>query len=147
MPDTTHEEIVVQASPSMCFGIAADFEEYPMWASDVKSVAVRERDTTGRATRVEYRAAALGRAIRYVLDYDFTDAPRAFSWSLVEGDLVRTIDGRYAFTTEGSGTRVAYDLHIDLTMPVPGMVKRAAAARITGAALADLKRVAESGRA
>ena len=41
---------------------------------------------------------ALGRRVRYVLDYDFADAPRSFSWSLVEGDMLRALDGRYAFT-------------------------------------------------
>ena len=37
----------------------------------VTSVAVVARDDAGRATRVEYHASALGKAIRYVLDYDF----------------------------------------------------------------------------
>lgn len=145
MADTTHEEIVVAASPAMCFGIAADFEEYPSWATDVTSVAVLDRDDTGRATRVEYHASALGKAIRYVLDYDFTDAPRAFSWTLVEGDMVRAIDGRYEFSAQDAGTLVAYDLHIDLAVPLPGMVRRAAAGRIITAALGALQRVAEGG--
>ena len=63
----------------MCFGVAADFEEYPEWASDVKEVDVVERDASGRGSRVEYRASALGRTIRYVLDYDWSEAPAAFS--------------------------------------------------------------------
>lgn len=143
MADATHDEIVVAASPALCFGIAADFEEYPTWATDVTSVVVLTRDDIGRADRVEYRAAALGKAIRYVLDYDFSAAPGVFSWSLVEGDLVRAIDGRYEFRAQGDGTLVAYDLCIDLAVRLPGMLTRAAAGRITSAALADLKRVAE----
>jgi hypothetical protein len=145
MPDATHEEIVVAASPAMCFGVAADFEEYPSWASDVKEVAVLARDADGRGSRVEYRASALGRSIRYVLDYDFGEAPRAFSWTLVEGDLVKAIDGRYAFAAHDGGTLVTYDLGIDLAVPLPGIVKRRAAGLITTAALQDLKRVAEGG--
>ena len=145
MPDATHEGIVVAASPGMCFGVAADFEEYPSWASDVKEVAVLARDADGRGSRVEYRASALGRSIRYVLDYDFSEAPGAFSWTLVEGDLVKAIDGRYAFTAHDGGTLVTYDLGIDLAVPLPGLVKRRAAGLITAAALQDLKRVAEGG--
>ena len=145
MPDATHEEIRVAASPAMCFGVAADFEEYPSWASDVKEATVLTRDGEGRGSRVEYRASALGRSIRYVLDYDFDEAPRAFSWTLVEGDLVKAIDGRYAFTAHGDGTLVTYDLSIDLAVPLPGLVKRRAAGLITSAALHDLKRVAEGG--
>jgi hypothetical protein len=143
MPDEAHEEIVVAAPPSLCFGIAADFEEYPTWATDVKQVDVVARDDTGRATRVGYRAAALGRSIRYVLDYDFADAPASFSWSLVDGDVLRHLDGRYTFAPHAAGTLVRYDLGVDLTVPLPGMVKRKAAAMIVGTALQGLKRVAE----
>jgi hypothetical protein len=143
MPDTTHEQIVVAASPAMCFGVAADFEEYPAWASDVKEVTVVNRDADGRGARVAYRASALGRSIRYTLDYDWSQAPAAFSWTLVEGDLVRAIDGRYGFTPQGDGTLVTYDLSIDLAVPLPGVLKRRAAALISNAALKDLKQVAE----
>lgn len=145
MPEQAHEQVVVAATPSMCFGIAADFEEYPTWAGDVKSVSVLGRDADGRATRVEYRASALGRSIRYVLDYEFADAPRAFSWSLVEGDMLRTLDGRYAFAPHDDGTLVTYDLAVDLSVPLPGMVKRKAAGVIIGSALQGLKRTAEHG--
>jgi hypothetical protein len=152
MPDTTemsdaaHEHVHIAASPSMCFGIAADFEEYPSWAGDVKSVTALEHDPDGRATRVEFHASALGRSVRYVLVYDFADAPRGFSWSLVEGDLVRAIDGRYDFAPDDDGTLVTYDLRVDLAMPLPGILKRKAAGMITAAALQGLKRVAEAGR-
>ena len=48
--------------------------------------------------------------MRYVLDYDFSDAPRSFSWSLVEGDMLRALDGRYAFAPTDDGTHVEYTL-------------------------------------
>ena len=147
MADDAHEQIRVQASPALCFGFAADFEEYPSWASEVKQVDVVTRDGTGRATRVEYRAAALGRTIRYVLDYNFADAPTSFAWSLVEGDMLRQLDGRYTFRPHDAGTLVTYDLGVDLSMPMPGLVKRRAAGMIVGNALQGLKRVAEGGRA
>jgi hypothetical protein len=145
MPDSTHEEIVVAASPAMCFGVAADFEEYPTWASDIKEVTVVARDTDGRGARVAYRASAIGRSIKYTLDYDWREAPAAFSWTLVEGDMVRAIDGRYGFAAAGVGTLVTYDLSIDLAVPLPGLVTRRAAALISNAALIDLMRTAEGG--
>ena len=146
MSDAAHEQVQIAASPSLCFGIAADFEEYPTWADDVKSVAVLARDPDGRGSRVEYRASALGRSVRYVRAYDFTEAPRGFSWSLVEGDLVRGIDGRYEFAPHDDGTLVTYDLRVDLAMPLPALIKRRAAGMITGAALQGLKRAAETSR-
>ena len=88
MADQVSERIRVEASPSHCFDVATDFESYPSWARDVKEATVVERDAEGRGTRVEYRAAAMGRTIRYVLAYDYGDAPVAFAWNLVEGDML-----------------------------------------------------------
>jgi hypothetical protein len=141
--DEAHEQIHVEADAAPCFALATDFESYPAWAKDVKHVHVVEQDDLGRATRVEYRVAALGRTIRYVLDYDFADAPAAFSWSLVEGDMLRALEGRYSFTPDGAGTRVGYDLRVDLAVPMPAILKRRAAGVIVGNALRDLKRTVE----
>ena len=128
--------------------LATDFEAYPAWTSDVKHARVVERDAEGRATRADFRAAALGRSVRYVLDYDLSDAPRSFSWQLVEGDMLRTLEGRYTFDDVDEGTDATYDLTVDLAIPLPGLVKRRAAGRIVAAALQDLKHAAEArGRA
>ncbi len=143
MADEAHEQIHVDADPARCFACASTFEGYPDWANDVKQATVLERDDQGRGARVEYRAAAMGRSVRYVLDYDFTDAPDGFSWSLVEGDMLRALDGRYGFAPDGDGTRVDYRLRVDLAVPLPGLIKRRASGLIVGTALKDLKRVVE----
>jgi uncharacterized membrane protein len=144
MSDEAHEQIRVAAPPARCFGFAADFEEYPSWAKDVKHVEVLTRDERGRGSRVEYRASALGKSIRYVLDYDFADAPGAFTWKLVDGDMLRALDGRYAFAPDGEGTLVTYDLRIDVAVPMPGLLRRRAGALIVHTALEELKRAAEA---
>src|SRR5450432_3333763 len=98
MADEAHEQIHVDADPERCFALAAGFEAYPDWTGDVKEATV--------------------------LDYDFTDAPRGFSWSLVEGDMLRALDGEYGFTRDGDGTLVDYHLRVDLAIPLPGLIKR-----------------------
>jgi hypothetical protein len=111
----------------------------------VKSAAVLATDDEGRATQVEFRAAALGKSIRYVLEYDYSEVPDAFSWRLVEGDMLRRLDGRYQFEPEGEhSTRVHYDLAVELAMPLPGLVKRRAAGLIMGSALKELKKQVEA---
>ena len=82
--------------------------------------------------------------MRYVLDYDYGNAPASFSWTLVEGDMLRALDGTYTFDADGDGTRVTYDLRVDLSVPMPGLLKRRAAGMITGTALKELKREAEA---
>ncbi|MGQ0805257.1 MAG: SRPBCC family protein [Actinomycetota bacterium] len=143
MAETASERIRIEAPPPRVYEIAADFERYPEWAKDVKQVKVLERDDEGRGLRVEYRAAALGRSTRYVLEYDYGEAPAAFSWKLVEGDMLRQLDGRYGFVPDGDGTRVSYELTADPSIPLPGFIKRRAASKIIGTALKELKREAE----
>jgi hypothetical protein len=144
MADEAHDEIHVDADPARCFEVASNFEHYPSWAKDVKDAKVLVRDRAGRATRVEYRAAAFGRTVRYVLDYDLDAAPEVLSWTLVDGDMLRALDGRYAFMPEGRGTRVGYDLRVELSVPLPALVKRRASGLIVGAALRELKLTVEA---
>ena len=144
MTDTAHERIRVDAPPARCWDVAIDFEEYPDWVRDVKEAHILERDAEGRGHHVEYRAAALGKSVRYVLQYDYTHAPVAFSWSLVEGDMLRRLDGTYRFEADGpDSTRVHYDLAVDMSMPLPGLLKRRAAGLIMGSALKELKKQVE----
>jgi hypothetical protein len=143
MADQAHERISVAAPPARVYGITLDFERYPAWAKDVKEINVLERDAEGRGTKVEFRVAGLGRSIRYVLAYDYSQAPDSFSWSLVEGDVLRRLDGRYGFEAEDDGTRVTYDLEVDVSIPLPGLIKRRAAGMIMGTALRELKKEAE----
>lgn len=144
MVDQARERIRVEAPSARCFDVAVDFESYPEWARDVKSATVLERDAKGRGTRVEFRAAALGKSIRYVLAYDFSQAPESFSWRLLEGEMLRRLDGTYRFEPEDDGsTRIHYDLAVELSMPLPGLVKRRASGLIMGNALKELKKQVE----
>jgi ribosome-associated toxin RatA of RatAB toxin-antitoxin module len=141
--ETAHERIVIDAEPQRCYEVATDFERYPEWAKDVKEVNVLERDDTGRGAKVEYRAAAMGKSTRYVLAYDYSEAPAAFSWEVVESDMLRQLDGRYGFDADGEATRVSYDLTAEPKVPLPGFIKRRVASTIIGTALKELKREVE----
>jgi ribosome-associated toxin RatA of RatAB toxin-antitoxin module len=144
MTETANERIRVDAPPARVWDVAVDFESYPEWVRDVKEARIIERDGEGRGKRVEFRAAALGKSIRYVLEYDYSDAPASFSWKFVEGDFVRRLDGTYRFEPDGDGTRVHYELVVDLAVPLPGLVKRRAAGLIMGSALKELKKQVEA---
>jgi len=145
MADTASERIRVEAPAARCWDVAVDFESYPEWAKDVKAARILETDREGRGLRVEFRAAALGKSIRYVLGYDYAGAPESFSWHFVEGDMLRRLDGTYRFEPEPDGsTRVHYDLAVEIAVPLPGLVKRRAASLIMGNALKELKRQVEA---
>ena len=143
MVDSGSESLVVSAGLDACFAMAIDFEKYPDWAHDVKQATVLARDTSGRPTVVEFRASALGRSTHYTLEYDYAHAPNKLSWHMSDGDIMRSIVGSYAFEPAGSGTRITYDLAVELVIPLPGFVKRRAEMRILST-LKELKTRIES---
>lgn len=143
MTDRAALTTLIDAPLQHCFDIALDFERYPEWAKDVKEAVVLARDDKGRATQVEFRASALGRSTHYTLQYDYSDAPSRLSWHLVEGDIMRAIDGAYSFVEVDGGTQVFYEIAIELVIPLPGFVKRRAEVRILNT-VKELKARAES---
>lgn len=143
MAEHGSERIRVDAPPSRCFEVVIDFERYPEWARDVKKSKILERDSEGRGHQVEFRAAAVGKSFNYVLEYNYADAPNSLSWKLVRGDMLRLLDGEYRFEPDDGGTRVHYDLTVDLSAPLPGFLKRRAAGMIMGTALKELKKEIE----
>ena len=146
MSDQATQSICIAATPEQCFSAVANVEQYPSWAHDIKEANVRSSGNDGRPHHVEFRAAAMGRSTRYILNYDFSGAPNTVSWSLESGDIMRTLDGTYTFassTTVPGATDVAYHLEVDLVVPLPGFVKRRAEARIVHTALQELKALLE----
>mgnify|MGYP000977609645 CR=1 FL=1 len=139
MTDSASQTIAIDASLDDCFSVAADFGQYPEWVKDIKAAVVVARDDDGRPTQVEFRTSALGRSTHYTLAYDYTEAPKVLSWTMVKGDIMRAIEGAYRFEPLPSGgTEVRYDLSIELVVPLPGFVKRRAEVRILNS-IRDLK--------
>lgn len=143
MSDRAAQTTLISAPLQKCWDVALDFERYPEWARDVKEAVVRGRDDQGRASLVEFRASALGRSTRYTLSYDYSEAPNRLSWHLVNGDIMRSIDGAYSFVEVDGGTQVFYEIEIELVIPLPGFVKRRAEQRILDT-VKELKTRAES---
>lgn len=144
MADTATDTITISAPLEKVWQIALDIERYPVWAHDVKEVIVAERDEGGRPSTVEFRTSALGRSTHYTLAYQYDQAPRVFAWTMVKGDIQRSIEGAFTFRSDGNGgTEVQYDLEIELVVPLPGFVKRRAERRILNA-IREMKAFAEA---
>jgi uncharacterized protein YndB with AHSA1/START domain len=144
MAETASDTITIAATPDEVWAIATDLERYPEWARDVKDVVITSRDEDGRPSQVEFRTSALGRSTHYTLRYDYSQAPKALAWTMVKGDIQRSIDGAYRFEpTADGGTLVQYDLAIELVVPLPGFVKRRAERRILNA-IKEMKAFAEA---
>jgi ribosome-associated toxin RatA of RatAB toxin-antitoxin module len=147
MTEQASQRAIIGASPQELFDVLTDFDRYTDWIRDLKSVEVLTRDDDGRATEVQYRAAAMGRSTSYTLRYDYTDAPASLPWKLVQGDIMRRLDGAYMFHSidgEADRTEVEYSLTVDLIVPLPAFVKRRAESKIMHNALRELKAHVES---
>jgi ribosome-associated toxin RatA of RatAB toxin-antitoxin module len=143
MAETATESTTIAATPEAVWNIVLDIERYPEWAHDVKDAKITRRDDEGRPAEVEFRSSALGRSTHYTLVYDYSAAPSVLSWTMLKGDIQRSIDGAYHFSESADGgTDVRYDLAIELVVPLPGFVKRRAEVRILNT-LKELKARAE----
>lgn len=148
MPDSTRSTIDIEAEPGVVLDVIADFEAYPEWAEQVKEATVLAEDGDGWADQVEYRLDAGVINDTYVLEYDWDgieeDGTGHVSWHLVRAGILKALNGTYELFALETGTRVTYDLEVDLKVPMIGMLKRKAEKVIIDTALKELKRRAES---
>ena len=142
MPEQTTSSIVIDAAPEQVMAVIVDFEDYPAWVQGMKQVQVVQRDADGRAEQVHFDLDA-GIKDAYTLAYDYED-PHTLRWNLVDGKLLRSMDGAYELAPSGSGTQVTYRLAVDLAIPMIGMLRRKAEKVIIDTALKGLKKRVES---
>lgn len=143
MAEQVSDNIDVAASAEDVFEVATDFEAYPEWNANIKKVEIKATDDEGRATEVWYQVDAKVKTVTYTLGYDYSEAPDAFSWELIDGD-VKELSGSYRFDEFDDVTEVQYETKIDPGFPIPGFLKRQGERQIVKAALADLKKRVES---
>lgn len=148
MADRTASTTQIGAPPAQVLAVIADFGAYPQWAGAVKVAEVRSKGPGGRAARVAFVLDAGAIKDSYELDYTFdvgADGTGRVSWTLaVPGKLVKALDGSYALAAVGGGTLVTYELTVDVTIPMLGMLKRKAEKSIIDTALTELKKRVES---
>jgi ribosome-associated toxin RatA of RatAB toxin-antitoxin module len=141
----TTSDIVIDASADAIMDVIADFASYPSWATGMKTADVVSTTDDGRAERVHFVLDATPIRDEYDLGYVW-DGDRSVSWSLVEpGSMLKSMDGAYVLEPAGDGqTRVTYQLAVDVSIPLLGMLKRKAEKVIIDTALKGLKKQVEA---
>jgi ribosome-associated toxin RatA of RatAB toxin-antitoxin module len=143
MTDRTSSRITIGAPPADVLAVITDFEAYPEWTGSVKSAEVRTEHEDGRPAEVRYVLDAGVLRDEYVLEYDYPTGEEV-RWRLVEGGLVTRLDGTYRLTDRGDGsTDVDYELAVDVSIPMLGLMKRKAEKVIVDTALKELKKRVE----
>lgn len=145
MADATTSSITIAADPQRVMAVIADFEAYPKWAEQMKTVEVLATNAQGRAERVRFTMDAGPIKDSYTLDYDWRPDGMAVSWNLVKGQMQKAQNGSYVLESDGESTTVTYSLSVDLSIPMIGMLRRKAEKVIIDTALKGLKRQVERG--
>ncbi|HZJ06956.1 MAG TPA: SRPBCC family protein [Nocardioidaceae bacterium] len=144
MADQTTSSIVIDADPASVMAVIADFAAYPKWVQGVKVADVVAEDSRGQVEQVYFELDASPIKDQYTLGYDW-DGDSAVRWRLVEGKMLKTMDGAYELEGRGdNGTEVTYRLAVDISIPMIGMLKRKAEKVIIDNALKGLKKRVES---
>lgn len=144
MAEQTTSSIVVDAPPAAVMAVIGDFAAYPAWAQGVKRADIVRTGPDGRAEEVYFELDASPIKDEYTLAYEWED-DRAVSWHLVDGKMLKAMDGTYQLDGRPDGTtEVTYRLAVDIAIPMIGMLKRKAEKVIIDNALKGLKSRTES---
>jgi ribosome-associated toxin RatA of RatAB toxin-antitoxin module len=148
MAEQTTSSIDVVATKGDIMAVIADLEAYPEWTASVREVELLTvyDDADERPAQARFVLDAGPIKDTYVLGYEW-DGDDEVIWSLVEGGLIKALDGAYSLADgpEPGTTTVTYRLAVDVSVPMLGLMKRKAEKVIIDTALKELKKRVENG--
>ena len=142
MAEQTTSSIVIDAAPADIMAVIGDFAAYPEWAKGVTKAEVTVDGADGWAEQVFFALDVSPIKDEYTLAYEW-DGYDEVTWTLVEGKMLRALDGAYVLEPAGSGTEVTYRLALDVSIPLIGMLKRKGEKILIDTALKGLKKRVE----
>lgn len=143
MAEFSSNSISIEAPVDEVAALLADLENFPTWSSAIKSVEVHDRDGSGRPTSATIKIEAGVLKDRAKLSYDYSNFPKEISFSLEEADLMTEMTGSYEISGDGDEAEVTYKLHVEVSMPVPEIMRKKAEMATIDAALSQLKKKLE----
>ncbi|CAB4748568.1 MAG: polyketide cyclase / dehydrase and lipid transport [Actinobacteria bacterium] len=145
MSDLSTSTISIEAPLSAVSELLFALDKYPEWSTSIKAVEVLGSDDQGRITKAKMTIDAGMMKDRVILDYDWSQAPAKLSFSLDDADLLTAMDGSYEISRiDDDTTQVRYSLTVDLSMPIPAMMRQKAEKATIDQALSQLKSALEA---
>jgi len=145
MSELSTSTITIDAPIDAVRAILFDLAAYPTWSKAIKSAEVKATDDQGRATSVKVSIDAGMMKDRVLLNYDWSAAPDRLEFSLDEADLLTAMNGAYITKAiDADTTSVTYELGVEVSMPIPAMMRTKAEKATIDQALAQLKEHAEN---
>lgn len=145
MSELSTSTITIDAPIDAVRAILFDLASYPDWSTAIKSAEVKATDDQGRATSVKVSIDAGMMKDRVLLNYDWSAAPDRLEFSLEDADLLTAMNGAYITKEiDADTTSVTYELGVEVSMPIPAMMRTKAEKATIDQALAQLKEHAEN---
>jgi uncharacterized membrane protein len=145
MSELSTSTITIDAPIDAVQAILFDLGSYPDWSTAIKSAEVKETDDQGRATSVKVSIDAGMMKDRVLLNYDWSAAPDRLEFSMEDADLLTAMNGAYITKAiDADTTSVTYELGVEVSMPIPAMMRTKAEKATIDQALAQLKAHAEN---
>lgn len=120
----------------------ADVVAYPEWTDGMSDVVVDVTNSDNSVAQATFSIQGGPISDRVTLAYAWSSD--SVSWHLIHGSSLKALDGTYTWQEVDGGTMVSYSLAVDLSMSLPGIIKRAAEKQIISMALQGLKKRVES---
>jgi uncharacterized protein YndB with AHSA1/START domain len=137
-------EVLIDAPPEAILEALADIDAVPSWSTLHKSAEVLDRHPDGRPHHVRATLKIMGITDKEVLEYHW--GRWWMVWDAQDTFQQRGQHGEYNLTPEAGGTRVRFDLILDLSAPIPEfLIKRAKRIVLDVATEGLRKRVMRSG--
>ena len=145
MSELSTSTITIDAPIDAVRAILFDLASYPTWSTAIKSAEIKSTDDQGRATSVKVAIDAGMMKDRVLLNYDWSAAPERLELSLEDADLLRAMNGAYITKAiDAETTSVTYELGVEVSMPIPAMMRTKAEKATIDQALSQLKEHAEN---
>jgi len=140
MAERTESSIVINAPADRVMDVISNVLAYPEWSDGVQSVEILTTYEDLRPADVVFAVDAGAIKDKYQLEYDWSDDNRVVTWTLTSGEVLKAMDGAYRLTENGDATTtVVYQLAVDVSIPMIGMIRRKAEKVIVDTALKGLK--------
>lgn len=105
----------VTASPSRAYEILTDHAQLPEFMPNLDACRVRKHGSGWAEVEMKNARGSM------VLRREF-DPPRSITWRLVEGTMLKRVDGSWRLDGVEGGTVLTYDSEVETSVPVPGFI-------------------------
>lgn len=117
-------EVVFDAPPEVILDALADIDAVPSWSTLHRHIEVVDRHADGRPHHLKATLRVMGITDKELLEYHW--GRWWMVWDAEPTFQQHAQHGEYNLTPEGGGTRVRFDITLELSAPIPQfLIKRA----------------------